>query len=221
MKNLKVSVKLLILTAMSILIILGIGGYGYFATNNMSHASSSMYGDNLVAISTTAQIRINNRAIDTSVLELMLTTDEARNESLNKNIGDRIQQNMELTSQLESMLKSDEQQKALGKYKEQIPGYSDSTKKVVNLAMGNLNEEAYSIYVNETSNLRENLNTTLSELSDVLKKDAEKKTPIPINYLSACSGSTLRRSSCPLSCSLLWGPTSPGWSPVRSAPSRS
>ncbi|AFH64415.1 methyl-accepting chemotaxis protein [Paenibacillus caseinilyticus] len=172
MKNLKVSVKLLILTVLSILIIIGIGAYGYTATGDMSHASSSMYGDNLVPISTTAQIRINNRAIDTSVLELMLTTDPARNESLNKNIQDRAKKNQELTDEVASMLRSEEQLKIFASFKEQLPTYSASTKKVIDLSMANLNEEAYAIYVQETSVLREKLNATASELTEALQKEA-------------------------------------------------
>ncbi|MCZ8518917.1 MULTISPECIES: methyl-accepting chemotaxis protein [Paenibacillus] len=173
MKNLKVSTKLLTITAMSVLIIIGVGGYGYKTTADMSHASSSMYGDNLLAVSALSQIRINNQAIESSLLELMLTQDTAKNDELSSDIGDRIKKNADSTAQLENMLKNDEQRKLLEDYKSQLPKYMESSTKVSDLAMENRNTEAYAIFARETSSLREQLNSVLSSLTTVLQKDAE------------------------------------------------
>ncbi|WP_407058502.1 MCP four helix bundle domain-containing protein [Paracerasibacillus soli] len=74
-RNMKTSTKLSLLIIISIIIFGIIGGNGYYFMNKMDKNSDAMYKDTLLPTKWQNQIEANNRAIDSYVLELLITTD--------------------------------------------------------------------------------------------------------------------------------------------------
>ena len=69
LKNVSIARKLFVLIFSSIIIFCLIGGTGFYFMGKMSKNSTAMYDDAVLPIKWQAQIRINNRAVDSMLLE--------------------------------------------------------------------------------------------------------------------------------------------------------
>ena len=82
MKNLTVRKKIQLLIATAIIAMILLASAGLYFLNQMSNASQAMYQENLIPVQEVAQIRIDTRALDSFLVEMMLTTDPKRIEEL-------------------------------------------------------------------------------------------------------------------------------------------
>lgn len=173
LKNLNITRKLLIIIIVSTLGLSSVGILGVSYIKVMAQGSEIMYKENLLPLNKIMQIRVNARASDAYTLELLVTEDPERNKELIDEIASAWEEIDGLISEIEGTKLTKEQQNLVEKYKEQAAALSSSRDKVMNLAVENKNDEAYSIYLQEVEINRAALNDTLKELQKTNITNAE------------------------------------------------
>lgn len=173
LKNLNITRKLLIIIIVSALGLSSVGILGVSYIKVMAQGSEIMYKENLLPLNTIMQIRVNARASDAYTLELLVTEDPERNKELIDEIASAWEEIDGLISEIEGTKLTKEQQNLVEKYKEQAAELNSSRDKVMNLAVENKNDEAYSIYLQEVEINRAALNDTLKELQKTNITNAE------------------------------------------------
>ncbi len=172
-RNLKIASKILLLLLAAVIFLGGVGFTGYFFMKKMEHNSASMYNDRLLPIQWLNQIRINNRAIETFVFELMITTDATKKDSLKKQIDERAEENDKFLKEYEQTKLDAKEVELLTAYKELFPRFREERTKAIEIAMQHNNKEAYDYYATNAAKLREDLNDLLNELQDYNRIVAE------------------------------------------------
>ena len=86
MKNLRVSLKLLILVIIAIVSLCLIGFTGYYYLNRSTDTIDDMYSNNLQSVMWLNEMRAHARAVEADTLNLMITQDE--NEKKNQAIAE-------------------------------------------------------------------------------------------------------------------------------------
>lgn len=166
LQNIKISQKLLILIVVSAISLSGIGYLGYYYLKFISQESEIMYENQLVPNRMLGQLRINNRALDSYTLELMITTDKNRNQELNKEITDALKEEGELIKKLTEINLPKEQSEKLNTYVEKVKELKEQRNNVINLALVNKNKEAYALYLDVVAPARSTANSLIEELQN-------------------------------------------------------
>lgn len=174
MKNLKVKFKMTLLMVIVIVMMIGVGLMGVLTTQKMAGRSQETYTEDLLPISYVSQMRTNNRAIESYVLELMLNKDAAGKATLHELIDDKIKKNNDLLVQLNAVSYSDANvKKKLNEYMALLPSYRAQWDQIIQLGDQNLEKEAYDLYSGDFSEYREKMIDMLKEVTSILLKGAE------------------------------------------------
>ncbi|ULO06728.1 methyl-accepting chemotaxis protein [Paenibacillus sp. 19GGS1-52] len=174
MRNLQVKHKMALLMVVVIIMLLAIGITGIVTTDKMAGRSTDTYNENLLPISYITQIRGNNRAIESFLLENLLSTDDAGNKELTNSIKQNIKKNDDLLSKLK--LISFKDNTVTGKVNEYISllsNYRAQRDNIVQLGDNNMNNEGYDLFSgSEFSSSREKMVALLDDTAELLLKDA-------------------------------------------------
>lgn len=153
MRNLKVKFKMAVLAAVAVILVIGVGTEGIIFTDKLAERSRETYNQNLIPIYLVTEIRANNRAIESFLLEDLLTREEDRSEQLTVEIQDKIMQNNELMNQLESIeFKNLQITAGIDEYVSMLEDYRTQRDSIIQLADKNMNEEGYQIFSGSTFN---------------------------------------------------------------------
>lgn len=174
MKNLKVKYKMVFLVVFFIVMLIGVGFTGMVTMNKMTEKTTETYKENLLPISFVSQMRTNNQVIESSLLELLISTDTEKNLGLSDNIKKEIQENDDLLIKLKNINFNDGV--ILGKvnaYASYLTDYRSLRAEIIELAASNQKEEAYGIYAGSFSASRDRMTNFLIEISNSLLKEAE------------------------------------------------
>jgi len=162
--QLKIKQKLGLLVGMLSLGILIVGGVGYWGLKQSNLYLDSMYDNNMMQ----AKLAYNNQVLiaqlRSEIFELMLTTNEADNQRLLKQIGIDRTAYGDNFAKLSKMALSDGQKKNLQKLIEVIARYKDGNNEALELAKVNKNAEAYQVYKTKVEGAA---NETLAVLGDM------------------------------------------------------
>lgn len=173
MKNLKVRIKILLLTAIAFVLMLAIGLTGYVNSQRLAENSSHMYNENLLSVAWVNQIRTNNRALQAFMLEMILSPDVNRDAALKQNIIDREARNEALHKNMDQLTSLHETEaKEWMAYKKIYVDYKAAYGQVIDFAVQNKMQDAYGLYIN-ISTMVDQLNGSLTLLSDELQNEAE------------------------------------------------
>ncbi len=153
LNNLKVSLKLGLLIGIALLALCLIGGGGYYHLRQAGEKMNVMYEERLVPIRLSAEVASWVREINNAVLELMLTTDDAKNQELLKVVTDRMEKINNNIALIEKTHLDTEALKLLAKVKSSQGEYRSARTQVIDLAMQNKNQEAYVLYCAEVAPL--------------------------------------------------------------------
>ncbi|MFD2445397.1 methyl-accepting chemotaxis protein [Bacillus sp. CGMCC 1.16607] len=164
LRNLKVSRKLLFLLIISILASFIVGMVGISYTRNIAKESEFMYKELLMPNQWLGQVRINNQAIDAYTLRMMITTDQVEKDELNKLIKENIDEINTMIEKYEKIELLPEEIKTVELYHQQTRKLREARGNAVELAIGNNNDEAYEVYVNEVVKDRNEVNNLLEQL---------------------------------------------------------
>ncbi|GGA26208.1 methyl-accepting chemotaxis protein [Paenibacillus physcomitrellae] len=171
--NLKTGTKLVGLISISILCIALVGMTGFFYMNKIAGNSSSVYQNGLIPVQTIGQFQINNRAIDSYLLEMMVTKDTERLNKLVDNIHTKLEAS---ESALESYEKSNIDKKVvdlINQYKSNNAQFKSELNQTISLSLNGEYDEAYNSYFNKVKPLRSTLAAISDEISNSNNKQAE------------------------------------------------
>ena len=145
--NQKVAVKIGSLLTVMLVFMLLVGTVGYFSARKMAQMAASLYEEQVIPIQLMDEVRLYSKDTETTLLQLIQTTDPAQRQALvakidenTKNIN--VLQEKYAKSGLDSVEQQnwDELQKNLGEYR-QIRG------DIIKLAAGGQAAEAFGVYV--------------------------------------------------------------------------
>lgn len=174
MKHMSVRRKIQALIATAVVAMLLIAGAGLYFLNQMSNASRAMYQENLLPIQEVAQIRIDTRALDSFLVEMMLTKDEARVTELQADIDTRQEQIRASVTKIEKAGHFNAQEKKqLEELKDNVLAYDNSMTIVQDAATRNETEEAYTAYTQGLEQVRDNVADSAKSLMASMTKQAK------------------------------------------------
>ncbi|MFJ7916326.1 MULTISPECIES: methyl-accepting chemotaxis protein [unclassified Lysinibacillus] len=175
MKNLSIKKKILTLITSAVIFLLFISGGGFYYTNDMAKKSSEMYDESLLPIQYIGQARTDIRAMDSFVLELMITTEANDNAELKTMISERAESVKDSIMKFETIYKGNEdEQKMLKSLKSNVDSYFSTMADVIDLASQNRNAEAYSIYTTILDDFAENMASDARDLMTQGSEDANQ-----------------------------------------------
>lgn len=191
MRDLKVKYKVAVLAAVAVIMVIGIGMNGILFTNKLADRSQETYNLNLVPIHMVTEIRANNRAIESFLLEDLLTKEADKSQGLTDGIQEKIKQNNELMNQLKSIdFKDTEVSNRINEYMSLLEDYRAQRDNIIQLANKNLNEEGYQVFSGRTfSESRTKMVGLLDDASALLLADA--KTHNELTLKNAQTSSTV------------------------------
>ncbi|MGE7914151.1 methyl-accepting chemotaxis protein [Lysinibacillus xylanilyticus] len=175
MKNFSIKQKILTLITSAVIFLLIISGGGFYYINDMAKKSSVMYEESLLPIQYLGQIRTDIRAMDSFVLELMITMDTKRNTELKANVTER-SQNIEesIVEFKDSYSGNEDERKLLESIQSNLDGYFSTMTEVIDLASKNRNDEAYSLYTTSMQDFREKVANDARDLMIICSEDAKQ-----------------------------------------------
>ena len=165
LNDMKVSLKLSILIVIALLSMGVIGYTGYYYLQHSNEDLNSMYEDQLLPVALINENRSHLNKVNSAVLELMLTTDDKRNNELKKIIDERVQAFNDNLAELEKDNLDEKSKMQLNEIKTAIVNYRNARQPVIELALQNKNAEAYALYMATVESLFDKTNDKCVELS--------------------------------------------------------
>ena len=172
LNKLSVSKKINLLIAFSAIFMTIVAFTGYYFLNQAEKRADNLYTDGLIPVELVNDNRAHQRAIMADLLELMITTDAAKNNMLVEDIKKRAGLFGENWDSLKKANLDDYEKKAFAEVDDILKKYRDSREGVIALAMQNKNTEAYQLYVKESAPLAEAVGQKLVEISKYEVKNA-------------------------------------------------
>ncbi|HBQ76414.1 methyl-accepting chemotaxis protein [Exiguobacterium sp. UBA4551] len=174
MKHMSVRRKIQALIATAVVAMLLIAGAAIYFLNQMSNASRAMYQENLIPIQEVAQIRVDTRALDSFLVEMMLTKDETRVAELQADIDTRQAQIRSSVTKVERTGHFNAtEKKRLEELKDNVLAYDNSMTIVQDAATRNETEEAYTAYTQGLEQVRDNVADSARSLMASMTKQAK------------------------------------------------
>ncbi|MCR8980025.1 methyl-accepting chemotaxis protein [Brevibacillus laterosporus] len=173
-QNLKIRTKLLLIILTSILSFVALSSLGYSGLKKGDEAALGMYEDCLLPIQWLGDIESNFFRVHMNVVEYMITTDEKRNNELDKIINELRVENDDLIKKLESTQIPVEEKELYEGFSTSFDKLRDLTSKAISLASQNKNAEAYAYYLSELQPSRTEAIVSLDKLLTYLQEKADK-----------------------------------------------
>ncbi|WP_244499345.1 methyl-accepting chemotaxis protein [Terribacillus halophilus] len=174
MRNVKIRSKLFILILVGAIALGVVGASGLIYTREMAKDAEKMYTDKILPNLSLGIIQEDNTANDTYLLEMMLVTEEARNDELNKLLTDSIVEIDDEVEKLEHSYMSQDSKKIFETYQQEREKLHDVRNRVLSLTLANQNEEAYDLYVKEQVPQLTLVNDRLKKMQLQNTKEAEQ-----------------------------------------------
>ncbi|BAU26322.1 methyl-accepting chemotaxis protein [Aneurinibacillus soli] len=174
-KNSKVSQKIFGLIILAGIFLAAVGYAGYYSIQQLKIHSNETYNDRLIPMQRFNQISTNTRSVDAYILELMITTDPAKNHELKDDIERTSKSTDELLTNLSQSKLDETSKEKLASLQEQIGMYRSGREEALKLAIDNRNAEAYQTYLSKMVPARDNLNKILNDIA-IYNKDLAEKT---------------------------------------------
>lgn len=174
-RDLNTSMKIFILIGVSSVLLTFITLMSYLAMNEINNKNDNIYEHNLKSIMWVKQIMVNNRSIDAAIFELMASSDDIRNNELQKNIDRYRAENNSLINRYKEVMQTEEEKKLIDGYEQALKPYRDSNMRSIELAVANKNTEAYEFYVGNVREVRAKVQRILTELANLNEDMAEKQ----------------------------------------------
>ncbi|WP_348946476.1 methyl-accepting chemotaxis protein [Chitinibacter sp. FCG-7] len=165
--NLRLMSKLIVSFLVVATIALLIGGIAVKELKVMTHLMSSMYADRLVPIRDLSKVETQNLHHYRRLYVAIMFQNRERTLDLVKQNTDTEQALDSLFTAYENTLLIDEEKRLITVYKQQLPAYRASAKKVTDLLLAEQPAEAQSVLSNETRPLYDALAATIGKLIKV------------------------------------------------------
>lgn len=189
LKNLRVRSKLLLLISISILIAIVIAGLSFIQSIKMANNMETIYEEKFIPNSWLNNAVSVNLRIDSTIIQMMTTTDQQEKQALHNEIYDGIDQVLSDFAQYSEMNLTDEERQGVVDYYDAVDRLTVHQDKVIELALAGQNEEAYKMYRERVKQPREDLISTLHMLSQIKVGQTEQ---IVLNSITSSDESNLR-----------------------------
>ncbi|WP_378955964.1 methyl-accepting chemotaxis protein [Pelosinus sp. sgz500959] len=165
LNDMKVSRKLGILVVIALLSMSIIGYTGYYYLQQSNSDINTLYGEHLVPISLINENRAHINKVNAAILELMITTDDKKNNELKAIIDERVKAFNANMEQLDKAHLDSNEKEQLSGIKTAIGKYRTARQPVIELALQHKNAEAYLLYTTSVDPLVNDANNRCIELA--------------------------------------------------------
>lgn len=174
MRHLKIKHKMIVLITVIIVLLIGIGATGMLTTTRMAERSEETYRQNLQPIYYITEIRGNNRAIESFLLEALITPNAVKRLELKTEIQKNIKRNNELMAGLKTIdFNNDQIAGYVSEYALLLPDYRSQRDNIIHLADNNLREEGYQVFTGPAfSELRGKMVRLLEDTAALFTQEA-------------------------------------------------
>lgn len=172
--NMKVSLKLGGLILVAFLSLGAVGGVGYYYLQQSSGKMNTMYTERLVPIRLITETCKNAEAIKGAALELMLSTDDKKNQELKNFIAERVKENNENMAVVEKLQLDAKGAELLANVKQAQQKNRAARTTVLELAMQNKKADAYAAYKTSLNPLTTEYISNLRYLAEYYSKRSEQ-----------------------------------------------
>lgn len=173
LNNLKVAQKLALLISVLIVALICVGGTGYYFLSKTNDAMNQMYSEKLMAVELINDNRAHARKIEANTYALMITTDEKENKELLEEINKRVKMFDENLTKFEQIPIGDADKVKVKEIRDDLEKYRIVREKVLNLAMQNKNNEAYTLFNQQGKVLSDKFTEELRNLAEGMNKSSE------------------------------------------------
>ncbi|MCY9289416.1 methyl-accepting chemotaxis protein [Bacillus haynesii] len=173
LKNIKIRSKLFVIIIISALALSIVGIQGVGGLNKLSKGSEIIYQDQLIPNQLFARLKANNLDIDTYKFELMVTKDNDRNETLQKNIQEKNKENSTLMEKIDQLKLMDNVSEKYESFKSEYKKLQDISSEMLSLAVKNENDKAYDVYLKEMDPQRETVNQLIEDIQTLNADNAK------------------------------------------------
>lgn len=173
-KNINVRTKLISLLCFSMFCMSIIGYTGYHYLNDSDQKMNILYTERLLPVKEVNECATNVRGSLASIMELMVTQDDAKKTALLKDLDIRSKKITEALDHIEKVAPTAEGKQLSQNVKAAFAKQQTARNKVVQLASEKKNTEAYTTYIKEVEPLTKNLTGSLRELMDYFTISSEK-----------------------------------------------
>lgn len=165
-EDMKVSRKIGVLIFIALLGMGMIGYTGYYYLQQSAREMNLMYEERLIPVQLINEMRSIANGANSAVLDLMLTTDNQKNQEIPKQIADRGSKTDAMIVTIKKMSLDPKSKELLTKVETSRQKYRDARNAVLALAVQNKNAEAYQLYVMEVEPLAKQYIDDLRFLSE-------------------------------------------------------
>ena len=173
LRNIKIRSKLFVIIIISALALSIVGIQGIGGLNKLSKGSEIIYQDQLVPNQLFANLKANNLDIDTYKFELMVTKDNDRNETLQKHIKEKNEENSTLMEKIDQLKLMDNVSKKYENFKTEYKKLQDISSEMLSLAVKNENDKAYDVYLKKMEPQRETVNQLIEDIQTLNADNAK------------------------------------------------
>ena len=173
LRNIKIRSKLFVIIIISALALSIVGIQGIGGLNKLSKGSEIIYQDQLVPNQLFARLKANNLDLDTYKFELMVTKDSDRNETLQKNIKEKNEENNTLMEKIDQLKLMDNVSEKYESFKSEYKKLQDISSEMLSLAVKNENDKAYDVYLKKMEPQRETVNQLIEDIQTLNADNAK------------------------------------------------
>ncbi|MPQ25618.1 methyl-accepting chemotaxis protein [Bacillus paralicheniformis] len=173
LRNIKIRSKLFIIIIISALALSIVGIQGISGLSKLSKGSEVIYQDQLVPNQLFAKLKANNLDIDTYKFELMVTKDNDRNETLQKNIKEKNEENSTLMEKIDQLKLMDNVSEKYENFKTEYKKLQDISSEMLSLAVKNENDKAYDVYLKKMEPQRETVSQLIEDIQTLNADNAK------------------------------------------------
>lgn len=173
LKNAKIRTKLIALVTISLIFLGVVAGTAYYSMDKMDRYSEDVFDYSLQPIIWQGQIRTNNRAIDSFILEILLDKEYDLKEERRLDIIESEEETHEYVEKLENILLSDEQVANLQEFKKANQEYIEGLGQVIDLAFADKQDEGYALFLSDVQESRRVANAYMRDIEVYLEEYAD------------------------------------------------
>lgn len=173
LRNIKIRSKLFVIIIISALSLSIVGIQGVGGLSKLSKGSEMIYQDQLIPNQLFAKLKANNLDLDTYKFELMVTKDDDRNETLQKNIKEKNEENSTLMEKIDQLKLMDNVSEKYESFKNEYKKLQDISSEMLSLAVKNENDKAYDVYLKEMEPQRETVNQLIEDIQTLNADNAK------------------------------------------------
>lgn len=173
LRNIKIRSKLFVIIIISALALSIVGIQGIGGLSKLSKGSEVIYQDQSVPNQLFAKLKANNLDLDTYKFELMVTKDNDRNETLQKHIKEKNEENSTLMEKIDQLKLMDNVSKKYENFKTEYKKLQDISSEMLSWAVKNENDKAYDVYLKEMEPQRETVNQLIEDIQTLNADNAK------------------------------------------------